>query len=326
MSFLDQSQVSRLRAGALSAIWYSHTETFEISPTAHRSRPPEEDFIASLIVLGLPRLMLAWRPFFKKWKLQFSLTGVFCHQTPKAEFVVGTKKESPELADVLFVRRNTNRTGQVRQVASLIQAKMSPDGDLSLPKGDPQLYLLSHWPSFQIKGLSAPSKKFAIGRAERQALYAAISPEQKYPEENLTWPDACASGTLPPAQRGSVEKSLASFLVDLLNFEEGREFYDPRTTACDWSELISYLLRTTFSMPLRTRDITFPHTRGITVDLNRTVFCAKEGSFNPAFFPPRVADLAAGGSREPPDERAEAEFADGGQGRAIIIETSEIQD
>ena len=269
--------------------------------------------------------MNAWRPLFKRWKIQFSLTGVFCHQTPKAEFKMGTTMTAPELADLLVVRRHTEKSGQIRQVASLIQAKMSDDGELSLPKGDSQLHLLTYWPSFHVKGKNAPNKNFAVSRAERQAVYAAISRKFAYPENNLTWPDSCAWGTLLPIEKGSVEKSFATFLTDLLNFEEGRESYDSGVTACDWSELIHYLLNTTFSMALRTRDIAFRQQRGVTVNLNRTAFVAKEGWFDPAFLSAQAASLPDHSGGDPPHDRAEGEFAEGGQGRLIILETSEIQ-
>jgi hypothetical protein len=62
-------------------------------------------------------------------------------------------------------------------------------------------------------GKNAPTKMFAVGRAERQAVYAAIFRDQHYPENNLAWPDSCSWGTLLPSQT-SVEKSLASFLID----------------------------------------------------------------------------------------------------------------
>jgi hypothetical protein len=327
MTLIDSPQSSRLRAGALSAIWRSHAETFHIPRIGKKrvhGQPPEEDFVALLIVHGLRLLMNAWRPFFNKWKLQLSLSGVFCHQTPKAEFIIGAQTVAPELADLLIVRRHTDIGGRVRQVACLVQAKMSKDGDVTLPQGDPQLHLLTQWPSFRAKGKNTPNKNFAVGRAERQSVYAAILRHFQYPEDNLTWPDSCVWGTLLPTQKGSVEKSLASFFIDLLNFDEGREFYDPDVTACDRSELVYYLLNTTFSMPLRTRDLAFPM-RGASVDLNRTAFAAKEDLLSPGFLIAKFAPLIDGSDAEPPPQRVEADFAEGGQGRVIILETSEMQ-
>jgi len=99
---------------------------------------------------------------------------------------------------------------------------------------------------------------------------------------------------------------------------------DQGTIACDWSELIHYLLNATFAMPLRTRDIAFPDPRGISLNLNRTAFAAKEGWFDPAFVPPEVSKLSKDG-QPPSEERIGPEFEDGGQGRVIIIETSEAQ-
>lgn len=326
MSLVNEFQAGRLRAGAFSAIWHAHHATFCDSWVLREGgkRPPEEDFVAFFIIEGLPRLMNAWRPFFSEWKIQLSLAGVFCHQTPKAEFTMGTQVVAPELADLLIVRRHTDQSGQSRQVASLIQVKMSDNGDVSLLRDDPQLYLLSQWPSFRIKGRNAPAKHFSVGKAERQAVYAAVSDTFSYPEDNLGWPDSCSWGTYLPVRKGSVEKSLASFLIDLLNFKEGREFYDVGTTACDWSELIYYLLNTTFSMPMRTRDRVFSQARGISLKLNRVAYMATEGWFAPAYVNPEMikAETTDG---KPPDDRENIEYAEGGQGRVILIETSEVR-
>jgi hypothetical protein len=187
MKLFASERTSRLQACADVAIWECHHEVFNWSYRRNPTlKPPEEDFVASLILLGLPRLDALWRPLFRHWGMRLSLTGVFCHQTPKASFQRAGKNEAPELADLLIVRRHESKTNS-KQVAVLIQAKMSGSGKLRLPADDPQLDLYTTWPEFMLRARKAPTSQFAIGRNSYQALYSGIRSKSPHPGDNEAW-------------------------------------------------------------------------------------------------------------------------------------------
>jgi hypothetical protein len=204
--------------------------------------------------------------------MYLSLSGIFCHQTPKASFNRSGAEEAPELADLLVIRRHEDADGHAKQVAVLIQAKMSLRGEIKLPARDPQLHLYTTWPEFTLQGQKAPSIRFALGRDSAQAIYSGIRKRPPDPDDNHAWAGFCPWAMMPPQRRGWVGDSLSSYLLKLLNFEAGREFYQKGTSGCHWSEVVHYLLETTFSLPLRTRDMALPNARGVAIGLNRTGF------------------------------------------------------
>jgi hypothetical protein len=326
MSLFASDKTSRLQACADVAIWNSHQNAFDWDyrrdPTL---KPPEEDFVASLILRGLPQLDSLWRPLFHQWGMRLSLIGVFCHQTPMASFHRDGKNEAPELADLLIVRRHQSRTHPSKQVAVLIQAKMSDKGQIKLPAHDPQLVLYTTWPEFTLKGQKKPTTQFAIGRDRHQALYSGIGTESPHPAHNDGWAGFCPWAMMPPEKQGWVEESLSGYLVKLLNFEAGREFYEVGTTGCHWSELIHYLLEKTFSLPLRTRDMRLRDPRGVAIDLNRMAFVSSDLGLTSAYVSATLArEIQSDESYGPPSDR-EPEFEEGGEGRVILIETSEAE-
>jgi len=134
---------------------------------------------------------------------------------------------------------------------------------------------------------------------------------------------------MPAKQSGRVEDPLSRYLVKLLNFEAGRGFFEPNTTGCHWSELIHYLLRVTFSLPLRTRDIRpdpdMQRGRDISF-FNRMGFMSGAAAPPSAYVPgDRANELTQSDQGHPPDDR-QREYAEGGMGRVIVIETWEVRD
>jgi len=328
-------QLNRLQAATDDAIWMSHQGTEALPGRRSRSAAiPEEDYVAALILLALPQLADSWRPLLHQWGMSLTITGVFCHQTPKAKFSMNGNTVSPELADLLLVRRHVDSGHHVRQCAVLIQAKMSEDGEIALQSADPQLYLYTTWPSFQVLGQNAPSTPFSIGRIESQSFYAGITkikpPNINFPQ-NKGWASFCPWALMPPRQSGWVEDPLPSFLMKLLNFQTGRDFFDPKVTGCHWSELIHYLLQTTFALPLRTRDMRNDpdDPRGGTFGINRMAFMSSKSAQPSAYVPAqRCAELAragsdGGGGQDTPPNVAPGHFEEGGVGRIVAFETWE---
>lgn len=326
MKLFPSDTVSRLQACADVAIWQSHQNTAHWSARRNpASKPPEEDYVAAFVLHALPGIAAAWRPLFQQQRVQLSLTGVFCHNTPKAAFKMAGKNESPELADLLIVRRHKDRRGFARQVAVLVQAKMSDTGQIKLPKNDPQLYLYTNWPEFKLLARQAPPTQFCLGRDAQQSVYAGISEETPNIPNNIAWAGFCPWAMMPARQQGWVEEPLSVFLLKLLNFEAGREFFDIGAAGCHWSELIHFLLKTTFCLPLRTRDMRLADPRGMTVSMNRMAFMSADARFTSAFVPSeRLEEIMDGGEGEPPLER-EPQFEDGGEGRVLLVETSEAE-
>jgi len=329
MKLFSSDYCGRLQATADAAIWLSHRDTYHwLYRRTTSNPPPEEDYVASLIVRALPQIDSAWQPLFRQWNLTLRLTGVFCHQTPKARYQYLKKTVSPELADLLIVRRRETRTHQVRQVATLVQAKMSETGEIRLGSNDPQLHLLEQWPALNIIGPNAPKDLLCIGRFDGQAMYAGIQKGwSPCPDTNKAWAAFCPWGMMRPKHHGWVDDPFSLYLVRMLNFEVGREFFDPNATGCHWSLLIDYLLKTTFSMPLRTRDIRRDpdFVRGKTIAINRLGFTSSAARTSSAYVPAaRVSNLSGNGDSIPPDDDSR-EFDEGGMGRVVIIETSEVE-
>jgi hypothetical protein len=271
------------------------------------------------MLMGVPALAKAWAPLLSSWGVQLRLTSVFCHQTPKASFKMGSRPVSPELGDLLIVRRHRDGAGAICQCAVLLQAKMAKAPMLALPGSDPQLHLLRHWPTFHLLGVNAPQDEFRVGRVGRQGLYAVIATFRHWPEDNLDWPDGCSWGILSPCVHGEAEMSLAGLLTRLLVFFEGRAFYSPHVTGCDWSRLIHYMLDVTSHLPLRTRDMRHPDwTRGSTLAVLNRSHTTSGGVITGLDLP---GVLGAGGGDQVTPSHA-LEFADGGQGRILIIDTA----
>jgi hypothetical protein len=102
--------------------------------------------------------------------LSLRVTGVFCHQTPKAHYVHPRDgKKSPELGDLLIVHEHKNTcldgTTEITRRAVLVQAKMVDNG---VPGGGTvdqyQEYLYEHWPDFKLKGRGSGVGRFLSGQ------------------------------------------------------------------------------------------------------------------------------------------------------------------
>lgn len=123
----------------------------------------EVGFVAAVVLGAVPAIAAAWRPILRPAGYSVSLTGVFCHQTPRVSFrdAVGTLRHC-ELADLLVVVDDLSSGTPGRRWAALIQAKMArKGGGQSLAsQGDlTQLDLLSRWPQFTLPPGFAPGAR-----------------------------------------------------------------------------------------------------------------------------------------------------------------------
>ena len=132
--------------------------------------PDEIDHIYAMTTEGIRELGTQWSPILRSKGLSLRLTGVFCHQTPKAHYfhpVDGPK--APELGDLLIVHEHKNAhpggTVEITRRAVLVQAKMVNEGVPSGGKVDQyQEYLYERWPDFELKGRGPGTVGFIPGQ------------------------------------------------------------------------------------------------------------------------------------------------------------------
>lgn len=155
-----------LVCGARIAVFHAWLSAFR-KPD---SPPDEIDHIYSMTTVGMSELGALWAPILNSKGLSLRVTGVFCHQTPKAHYVHPRDgKKSPELGDLLIVHEHKNTcldgTTEITRRAVLVQAKMVDNG---VPGGGTvdqyQEYLYEHWPDFKLKGRGSGVGRFLSGQ------------------------------------------------------------------------------------------------------------------------------------------------------------------
>lgn len=95
------SLTTRLAIAAQNAIVRSLT-----NGARGQIRPPtgEVGFVAAIVLGAVPAIATAWRPLLRPFGYSIALTGVFCHQTPRASFTDDRGNNAVcELADLLVV-------------------------------------------------------------------------------------------------------------------------------------------------------------------------------------------------------------------------------
>jgi len=155
-----------LACGARIAVHHAWFHAFAMSG----GTPDEIDHIYAMTTEGIRELGTQWSPILLSKGLSLRLTGVFCHQTPKAHYnhpVDGPK--APELGDLLIVHehKNTLPGGTITRRAVLVQAKMVSEGVPGGGKVDQyQEHLYEHWPDFELKGRGPGTARFLSGQRD----------------------------------------------------------------------------------------------------------------------------------------------------------------
>jgi len=213
------------------------------------NKPQEPDFVASLVLESSPIIYDAFRAVFEKYGIDFSLTSVYCHQTPKVKHP-RMSKTSCELGDVLFVHVHREGSGQIRRNALLYQAKVTTKQRYRVPSSENhQLKLYTDWPEFeyyQSPPLSGKKRRITPHSPHQGAQYLLIDSRS---------PDKAESGLL--GLRGTYpigscmadsillhHNDLASELIDFLVYRTGRAFGDRPKNGSDpgWTQTIWDLL------------------------------------------------------------------------------------
>jgi len=215
----------------------------------HGSTPDEPDFVAGLVLESTPILYKALSSIFQQYGLYFSLTVVFCHQTPKVHFS-GMTKTSCELGDILMIHVHTNRTGAVTRNALLYQAKISSSQPHKISSAEiDQLILYTGWPDFEYyhsPPLSGQRRSVNPKLPHTGAQYMLIDKRPPNdPQSGLTgMPNTYPIGSCMPDKYLYDHNHLAAELFDFFLFRSGRAFADRSlASAVDgWSEVVWDLL------------------------------------------------------------------------------------
>lgn len=268
----------------------------------------EVGFVAAIVLGAVSSISTTWRRVLQPHGFSIRLTGVFCHQTPRASFTDSTgNMVACELADLLVVVDDLTSGHLSTRRAVLIQAKMAQRGGgktLASMRDLIQLDLLSNWPPFTLPSSFAPGArdfntcKFA-GSPVDCGRYGLIEPQP-----SPKWKQHAPAQSMP-----HIGEDLGTYLAHMV--ESGPVGYgrEASGTGDDWSGTVNELLNVTGSL-------VFAHVAGFQGKRPRKnvqVAFATSSSIDLArFF--TDTQLPTGGKPERPDYEEEA----GGQGISLI--------
>lgn len=135
-----------LEFGASEVLFEVHRMLLQIEPAADEPR-----HVCIMTQIGSLWLYDAWVGILAQAGIQLRVTGVYCHQTPKAHFTFQGRNAAPELGDLLIVHEHLHPTSPRRR-ALLVQAKMASDGKPTGTPNRPQEHLYEYWPDFRLRG------------------------------------------------------------------------------------------------------------------------------------------------------------------------------
>jgi hypothetical protein len=204
----------------------------------------EIGFVAAIVLGAVPGIASAWRSILRPHGLSLRMTGVFCHQTPRASFTDASgMSRLCELSDLLVVAEDLTAGGTARRWATLIQAKIANSGGgttLSTGGDLVQLDLMTRWPPFNLPSGYAPgARDFSNcpypGTPIECGRYGLIEPRP-----NLDWRQRAPARSMP-----SGGNTLGSFLAHMI--ETGQSGYGREATGTgdDWSRTVDELMRVT---------------------------------------------------------------------------------
>lgn len=216
-----------------------------------QNRPTGEvGFVAAIVLGAVPRIAKEWKRILMPKGYSVRITGVFCHQTPRARFTDGNGNDvACELADLLVVVDDlTSGTPGTRR-AVLVQAKMAKHGGgktLSSDRDLVQLDLYENWPPFTLPAAFRPSlRDFRKGAGTRSYLtcgrYGLIEPQPT--------PKWRQNAPAPAMPAGGDE--LGTYMAHMM--QSGAHSYGRLAPGSgdDWSLTVSELLNVTGSLAFR---------------------------------------------------------------------------
>ncbi len=274
----------------------------------------EVDFVAAVVIGGVPDIAAAWRPVLHPHGYSVRMSGVFCHQSPKATFsdIHGTSV-SCELADLLVVVED-NTGGKVgRRWAALVQAKIASSGGgktLSSSGDLRQLDLFTRWPAFTLpSGYLPGARDFSTCSYRGTKLdcgrYGLI---EKHPSPD--WRQQSPNASMPA---GGDE--LGTFLAHMV--ETGQVGYGREATGLtdDWSQTVDELMTRTYAM-------FFTHVSGFSSPQQRGHSALAMSSSDPLLWPVPHPYILAGDIPPPSGGRPEVLGGEDGEEGISVLRIS----
>lgn len=207
--------------------------------------PQEPDVVASLVLESTPVLHSALAEILQPHRMNVSVFGVYCHQTPKVKFA-GMRKTSCELGDLLLVHKHTQRSGLLLRNSLLFQAKMSARQPYRISHSESdQLALFTTWPDFQyhssgaLTGMQRSVKPKMLHTGAQYLLIDDRPPTEPH-SGLLGLPGTYPIGSCMPDDLLHDHSDLASEVLQFLLYRSGRPFEDRSDSVGrgDWSELV----------------------------------------------------------------------------------------
>ncbi|MCK5347458.1 MAG: hypothetical protein KAR20_28805, partial [Candidatus Heimdallarchaeota archaeon] len=290
--------------------------------------PEEPDFVASLVLNGTQIIENEWRNVFNSVGIQIAVTGIYCHQTPKVNFI-GMKRTSCELGDLLWCHVHSDIEGNVIRNAILYQAKKSAIQPYNLPKNDDdQLKLYSTWPQFTYVNsgsLNGQARHVKPSAPRRGAQYLLIDDRPLEIQESgiLGSPGTYPIGSCIPNNPIIDHCDLGLELVHSLELLSGDPF-DDRETATEengWSKVVWDILdssvQKTFQR-VRSGNINQPRIFGATPSEIDGCFYATSPYIRPSSsLLPELGDLSLSNDDIPPNRQERQLFEEGGRGVSV---------
>jgi hypothetical protein len=303
--------------------------------------PDEVDHIFALTATGTRELANNWGPVLRPLGLSLRVTGVFCHQTPKAHYSrPGVGPKSPELGDLLIVHEHQwppdrgAAEGQRSRHAVLVQAKMTRSGVPSTPDPD-QEWLYENWPPFELRGRGPKGTRFLPGTRNLSpndggSCYGLIAKDGHVHQVSRTLPYCCGFPTWFADPRDNIRTAgaedagayIAGMLYDCRK-PRGRHARIPPNPLTltgisndDFDVTVEELLTITAAKTLR-----FKNKAHISGTRGHSGLACFQFSHGLAMLPPTGGGFAAkapGGEDVPPED-FESDFDDGIS--VLLIET-----
>jgi hypothetical protein len=205
--------------------------------------PDEVDHIYAMTTEGIKQLGALWSPVLKPHGIALRVTGVFCHQTPKAKYKHPTDgPKEPELGDLLVVHEHTDASlgaPRVTRRAVLIQAKMAKRGvPPSRAVDRDQEYLYEHWPEFELNGRGPlggarfSSGSRILGAHAHSGYYGLIEMDPHTATHSLAFPWTFSEPYKPIRTAGG--EDAGAFIANMLydsRWQRGRHALIPASLA-----------------------------------------------------------------------------------------------
>jgi hypothetical protein len=220
--------------------------------------PQEPDYVASLVSNLTKHLGSGWSQILNNFGINFKVSGIYCHQTPKVQFD-NMNKSSCELGDLIWCFFHRDKFGNTLRNAILFQAKCSSLQPLKINSDEKdQLDLYSKWPEFKYisSGKLNGQIRHVKPSAPRQGAQYLIIDDRpaEIPESGLlglpnTYPIGCCIAQNPLIDHTDLGLELLNFIS--LTTGSAFDKWDIAENETDWSRTIWDLIHSSTEKAFR---------------------------------------------------------------------------